>query len=124
MRQIFTKYIFLLLISLFGFGYILGFLFGNVSSIGINKTVGWAYSISNEALNALVFSLSQCLFIVGYFIVFLLKRKTNYYLSLAHFELIILILILMSLENFAVALMGSIASLLLFFINIVKSHKD
>lgn len=91
---------FLLLILLFTFGYVLGYFFGNVETYGVSKTVGWAYNISNNVvLTSIIFFCSKILFILTYFILFLLKRKTNYYVSLAHFELIILTLYLMSSEN-------------------------
>ncbi|WP_264552894.1 hypothetical protein [Flavobacterium sp. N2038] len=123
MKKIFTEYMFLLLIALFTLGFTLAYLSGNMESYGTNKTVGWAYSIHNEVLVSLIFSFSQIIFILGYFIIFRLKRKTNYYISLAHFELIILILALMSFGNFIAGFIACMASIILFFIAILKSHK-
>ena len=123
MKKVFTNYLFLLLLSLFALGFSLGFLFGAEQSYGINKTVGWAYSIQNEALLALIFYLSQITFIIGYFILFLLNRKTNYYLSIAHFELIIVTLALATFENLIVTAVFCSVSIILFFINIFKSHQ-
>lgn len=125
LKKIFTNYLCFLLIFLFGFGFILGYLFGNEQSYGINKTVGWAYDISNQVFyTALIFTFSQILFIIGYLIIFLLRRKTNYYFSITHFEIIILTLALMHFENFMVNMLFCGLSLILFFINIFKSHKS
>jgi len=123
LKKVFTNYLFLLLLSLFALGFSLGFLFGAEQSYGINKTVGWAYSIQNEALLALIFYLSQIIFIIGYSILFLLNRKTNYYLSIAHFELIIVTLALVTFENLIVTAVFCSVSIILFFINIFKSHQ-
>ncbi len=122
LKKIFTKYLFFLLILLFGFGFILAYLFEYEQSYGINKTVGWAYDISNQIFfTSLIFTLSQILFIIGYLIIFLIRRKTNYYLSIAHFEIIILTLVF--LENFIVNAIFSLLSIALFFTNVFKSHK-
>ncbi len=122
MRKLFTKYLFLLLIILFGFGFILACLFGDEQSFAINKTVGFAYDISHQIMiTALVFAFSQILFIIGYLILFLLRRKTNYFVSIAHFEIIILSLSLMYFENFIVNMTLCVISIILFFINIFNS---
>jgi hypothetical protein len=122
LRKIFTKYLVFLLISLFGLGFILAYLFGDEQSYGVNKTVGWAYDISNQVFyTALIFTFSQILFIIGYLIVFLLRRKTNYYLSITHFEIIILTLLFY--ENFKVNTVFCLVSIILFFMNVFKSHK-
>lgn len=122
LKKIFTKYLFFLLILLFGFGFILAYLFEYEQSYGINKTVGWAYDISNQIFfTSLIFTLSRILFIIGYLIIFLIRRKTNYYLSIAHFEIIILTLVF--LENFIANAIFSVLSITLFFTNVFKSHK-
>ena len=124
LRKIFTKYLLFLLMFLFGFGFLLANLFGDEQLYGINKTVGWAYDISNQVIyTALIFTFSQILFIIGYLIIFLLLRKTNYYLSIAHFEIIILSLAFMFFENFIVDMIFCVLSIIIFFINIFKSHK-
>lgn len=123
LRRIFTNYLFFLLIFLFGFGFILAYLFGDDEQLyGINKTVGWAYNITNQVFyTVLIFTFSQILFIIGYLIIFLLRRKTNYYLSIAHFEIIILSLVFF--ENFVVNMIFCLLSIFLFFTNLFKSHK-
>jgi len=122
LRKTFTNYLFFLLLFLFGFGFILAYLTGHQQTYGINKTVGWAYDISNQVFyTALIFTFSQILFIIGYLILFLLRRKTNYFLSIAHFEIIILTLVFT--ENLIAITILSAISLLLFLINILKSNK-
>lgn len=123
MQKIVTNYLFLLLISLFAFGFILGNLFGDVPTYGVNKTVGWAYTLDKKFFSSVIFFISQIVFIIGYFIIFLLKRNTQYYLSLIHFELVILTLILMSYENHNLTLVACVLSIILFSINIYKSQR-
>lgn len=123
MRKLFTRYMFLLLISLFLLGYLLAYLFGDEQFYSMNKTVGWAFTVSNEILLNVFLAISQILFIFGYLIIFLLKRKTNYYISLAHFELIILAFYSISFDNFNVSLILGTLSIILFLINIFKSQK-
>ncbi len=123
MKKIFTKYMFLLLISLFLLGFLLAYLFGDEQYYSMNKTVGWAFTVSNEIILNIFLAISQILFIFGYLIVFLLKRKTNYYISLTHFEVIILAFYSISFENFNVTLVIGVFSIILFLINIFKSQK-
>ena len=123
MRKLFTRYMFLLLISLFLLGYLLAYLFGDEKFYSINKTVGWAFTVSNEILLNVFLAISQILFIFGYLIIFLLKRKTNYYISLAHFELIILAFYSINFDNFNVSLILGTLSIIMFLINIFKSQK-
>ena len=123
MKKVFTNYMFLLLISFFLLGFLLAYLFGDEQSFAVNKTVGWAYNISNEALLNAILAISQIIFIFGYLIIFLLKRKTNYYISLAHFEIILLAFYSISFKNFIVSVILGAISIILFFINIYKSQK-
>ena len=123
MKKVFTNYMFLLLISFFLLGFLLAYLFGDEQSFAVNKTVGWAYKISNEALLNALLAISQIIFIFGYLIIFLLKRKTNYYISLAHFEIILLAFYSISFKNFIVSVILGAISIILFFINIYKSQK-
>lgn len=123
MKKVFTNYMFLLLISFFLLGFLLAYLFGDEQSFAVNKTVGWAYKISNEALLNALLAISQIIFIFGYLIIFLLKRKTNYYISLAHFEIILLAFYSISFKNFIVSVVLGAISIILFLINIFKSQK-
>lgn len=123
MKKVFTNYMFLLLISFFLLGFLLAYLFGDEQSFAVNKTVGWAYNISNEALLNAILAISQIIFIFGYLIIFLLKRKTNYYISLAHFEIILLAFYSISFKNFIVSVILGAISIILFLINIFKSQK-
>lgn len=123
MKKLFTNYMFLVLISLFVLSFLLAYLFGDEQSFAVNKTVGWAYNISNEALLNAFLAISQIIFIFGYLIIFLLKRKTHYYISLAHFELIIVAFYSISFKNFTISVVLGAISIILFLINIFKSQK-
>lgn len=123
MKKLFTNYMFLLLISLFLLGFLLAYLFADEQSFAVNKTVGWAYSISNEALLNAFLTISQIVFIIGYSVIFFFKRKTNYYISIAHFEVIILAFYSISFKNFSLSIIIGLISIILFFINIFKSQK-
>jgi hypothetical protein len=123
LRKIFTKYLFLLLITLFLLGSLLAYIFGDERSFAINKTVGSAFNFSNEAILNALLAISQILFVFGYLILFLLRRKTNYYISLAHFEIIILAFYSVTFENFTVSVLFGAISIILFLINIFKSQK-
>lgn len=123
MKKLFTNYMFLVLISLFVLSFLLAYLFGDEQSFAVNKTVGWAYNISNEALLNAFLAISQIIFIFGYLIIFLLKRKTHYYISLAHFELILVAFYSILFKNFTVSVVLGTISIILFLINIFRSHK-
>lgn len=114
---------FLLLIFLFALGFLLGYLFSDEQFYTVNKTVGWAYNLSKEILLTAFITCSQILFIIGYFIIYLLKRKTNYYISIAHFEIILLTLYTITFQNFTVTVVFCLLSVVLFFVNIFKSHQ-
>jgi len=122
LRKLFTKYMFLLLILLFALGFLLAYLFSDEQFYTINKTVGWAYNFSKEIILTAFITCSQICFIIGYFILYLLKRKTNYYISIAHFEIILLKLYSITFQNFTVTVVFCLLSVVLFFVNIFKSH--
>jgi len=122
LRKLFTKYMFLLLILLFTLGFLLAYLFSDEQFYTIKKTVGWAYNFSKEIVLTAFITCSQISFIIGYFIIYLLKRKTNYYISIAHFEIILLTLYFITFQNFTVTVVFCLLSMVLFFVNIFKSH--
>lgn len=115
---------FLLLILLFALGFLLAYLFSDEQFYTINKTVGWAYNFSKEIILTAFITYSQICFIIGYFILYLLKRKTNYYISIAHFEIILLTLYSITFQNFTVTVVFCLLSVVLFFVNIFKSHQQ
>ena len=116
----FTKYLFLLLLIF----WILSLQFGETSTYGISKTVGWAYNVNDlQFVNAVVFPLSQILFLFGYLVIMTFRRKTNFYLSLGHFLLIFISFLTTSREYFILGFVCCLASLVLFFINLAKSYR-
>ena len=97
--------------------------FGETSTYGVNKTVGWAYDISNQMyLNAILFPFCV-LFLVGYLLLMILRRKTNYLLSITHFSLIILSITGTLVYYYAISNFLYLVSIPLFFIIIFKSYK-
>ncbi len=122
--KIFTKYLSFLLIPLFGLCFILNYLFGNEQSFGINKTVGWAYDFSNQVFyNAILLPISLKLFVIGYFVIFIIRRKTNLYLSIFHFGVIIISIISSIIGYYSVGNTLCLLSLFIFFFNIIKTYK-
>ena len=116
----FTKYLFLLLLIF----WILSLQIGETSTYGVSKTVGWAYNVNDlQFVNAVVFPLSQILFLFGYLVIMTFRRKTNFYLSLSHFLLIFLSFLTTSQEYFILGFVCCLASLVLFFINLAKSYR-
>lgn len=124
MKKIFTEYMFLLVLSTFGVYFIVIYFFGNNQSYGINKTVGWAYDISNQFFyNALIDFFSKTLFLIGYFLIFLFQRKTIYHISITHFCIIFLSCISIFFKNYIISTIFLLISIIVFFINALKSHK-
>lgn len=112
---------FVLLLIFFG----LANCFVDTDSYGVNKTVGWAYDISNEMFfNAMILSFSQLLFLIGYLIVMLLGRKTNFYLSLTNFGLSLISIIALLLQCFTLSTISCLFAIPLFFVIILKSQKS
>jgi hypothetical protein len=124
MKKIFTEHMFLLLLSTYGISYLVVYLLEDNQSYGINKTVGWAYDISNQFFfNALTYFLSKVLLLVGYLLIFLFNRKTVYHISIIHFCIIIASLISMFSKNYLTSTILFLTSMVVFFINVSKSYK-
>lgn len=119
-KTIFTKYLFLLLLL-----YVIIVLsFSDFSTYGVNKTVGWAYEISElNFINGIKSSISIVIFLIGYGVIHILNRKTIYTISVLHFSILI-ISILVEKHNFMIAnLLLFVISISLFIINLIKSYK-
>jgi len=98
-------------------------IFGN-DSIGINKTVGWAYDISNQIFyNVILLGFSQCLFFIGYLIIAILNRYTGFRVSVIHFGLILMSIGLLNLECFIFSTIVCMLSIIIFFKNIFSTYK-
>lgn len=124
MKKTFTEYMFMMTILIIILDYLISYLLGEEQFYGVNKTVGWAYDISNQIFYiAILFSFSKILFFIGYLIVFLLRRKTNFTMSIAHISLILLTILSIYLQNFFTSTIFCLLSMVLFSINIYRSHR-
>lgn len=121
MKKLFTQYLFLplslpLLFSIIGC--VIALLNnGNVQTWGFNKTVGWAWDLTNSFYWSFFL---YPVYLVVYTILALLKTKTNYTFSVIHFCLIVIPIVTM----FTFPIIGLYApffSFLVFIINIVYS---
>lgn len=120
LKIIFTKYLFLVFVIFFA----LSLKFGETNTYGVSKSVGCAYNIHDiRLLNVIVYPLSEFLFMFGYLIVMIFQRKTNFYLSVSHFALVVLSFIITSQEYYTIGFICCLVSVILFFINLVKSYK-
>lgn len=98
--------------------------FGEATEYGVNKTVGWAYDISNHMyLNAILFPFCLILFLVGYLLLMILRRKTNYLLSITHLSLIFLSITATFVCYYAISNLFYLITIPLFFMIILKSKK-
>jgi hypothetical protein len=88
---------------------------------GINKTVGWAWNITD--FSPIIFLLSFYLFLMVYGIIALSKRKTNFNFSILHLIIIIGSLILLEKNEKGYLMIFNLLSLIVFFINLYKSLK-
>jgi len=88
---------------------------------GINKTVGWAYDLTNFwILTGFITFSAWILYIIGYGIMAILKYKTSWKLSILHFLLIVLTFLTASkIELFGTFnLIVGTMSILIFYLNI------
>lgn len=119
-KTIFTKYLFFVILT-----YVVVIIyFSDFSTYGINKTVGWAYDITN--LNFLIgtkFSISIIIFLIGYGVIIIFKRKTVFIISLSHFIIILISMYFEKAQLNVFALLLFIISINLFVINLIKAYK-
>jgi hypothetical protein len=101
------KFVFILLISIF----IIGTIVLNVNeNIGFNKTVGWAWDLTNFIFPLLI------IYVSTYLALYILKVKTNLFFTTIS---IVLLLLCYKVESLIFILL--IASLLLFLSNCIYS---
>lgn len=111
---------YLVVLILFGINFVLG---GDLG--GINKTVGWAYDISNQIFyNSILLCFSQYIFLIGYLLITILGRYTDVKLSIIHFGLILGSISMFRFEDFIISTIFCLLSILMFFINISKTGKN
>jgi len=87
----------------------------NYKSYGINKTVGWAWDISNYS--PIVFLLSFYIFLLVYGITALTKKQTNLTLSLLHMLVISISAFLMEFNNVKELMILNYLSVVFFILN-------
>lgn len=89
---------------------------------GINKTVGWAYSIREVSF---AFTCLNCfLFTIAYGIIRLLKYITNKFFSLLHLVIILLVIILDHFYQYNSIMILNLISFIVFIINLILSIKN
>lgn len=92
---------------------------GGIGSVGINKTVGSAWDITNFTFYAK--NGSWIVFIVGYAILALLKYRTHKVLSIVHLILITLIFISTNILTSSLIMILTMLSIVIFILNFVWS---
>ena len=122
-KLIFEKGMFWILILT---SFIGGFIRAN-GTRGINKTVGWTFDQSNQwYLNGIVIFGSLLIFLFGYGITALMNKKTNLSLSIMHFGLFVLTMIMAKLGDLFSSLIFIICviSVLIFGINMYLTLRN
>lgn len=121
-KWIFEKGMFWVLVLVF---FIMNY-FTSFEVRGINKTVGWAFDRSNQwVINGFLVFVSWLVFITGYGVITLLRKKTNLNLSIAHSITFVMTLIagtLTDLYSIEVLVVNSI-SIFVFILNVYSTFK-
>lgn len=129
MKALFTKQLFILFnLPILIFIILLFFINKNtIDAIGFNRKIGWNIwdkYLGNSLYNFSVFVITYFAYPLGYFIIALIRRSTNLYLSLIHFTLSIINLILLCINpQFYVLIPISIICFIIFIFNIFKTTK-
>lgn len=93
----------------------------NYKHYGINKTVGWAFDITEYS--PIIFLLSFYSFLLVYGILALSKKETNIAISIGHIVIISISTILLENKNNKVLMICNCISIILFLLNTFKSLK-
>ena len=129
MKALFTKLLFILFnLPIFIFIILLFFINKDtIDAIGFNRKIGWNIwdkYLGNSLYNFSVFVITYFAYPLGYFIIALIRRSTNLYLSLIHFTLSIINLILLCINpQFYILIPISIICFIIFIFNIFKTTK-
>ena len=98
-----------------------------INTIGFSRTIQWSVwdkYLGDSFYNFSVFIMTYLTYFIGYFIIFLMRRTTNYYLSWIHFSLAIFNLILVCIApEFYILIPISIICFIIFIFNIFKTTK-
>tara|TARA_R110000868_G_scaffold411745_1_gene708516 strand:- start:8534 stop:8932 length:399 start_codon:yes stop_codon:yes gene_type:complete len=122
-KWIFEKGMFWILILTF----FIGNYFSGLEVRGVNKTVGWTFDQSNQwIINGFIVFGSWLIFLIGYGIVALMRKKTDLNLSIAHLSIFLLTLIIgIVSELFGIGvLIISLISIIVFGLNIYRTFKN
>ena len=132
MKKIFTNYLFFLFILPFLLLIVFYFFSteGEIGSYGVNEMINFGgidveAILRNPIYNFSVFILTYPMYFLSYFIVFLIRRVTDFYYSLVHFIMFIInfILLCINAENrFLIPL--SVICFIFFILNIFKTTKN
>lgn len=121
-KWIFEKGMFWVLVLVF---FIMNY-FTSFEVRGVNKTVGWTFDRSNQwVINGFLVFGSWLVFILGYGVIMLLRKKTNLNLSIAHSITFVMTLIagtLRDLYSIEVLVVNSI-SIFVFILNVYSTFK-
>ena len=93
----------------------------NYKHYGINKTVGWAFDITE--FSPLVFLFSFYSFVFVYGTLALSKKETNLTISIAHVIIISISTILLENSNTGFLMIFNCISIIVFLLNMFKSLK-
>ena len=94
---------------------------------GVNKTIGWTHDQSNNWIfNGYIVLFSWLIFIFGYGLVMLMRKRTDLILSIFHFSIFSITIILGIIsEQFGKGIMVlSLLSILVFALNFYKTMKN
>jgi len=98
-----------------------------INTIGVNREIQWNIwdkYLGNSFYNFSVFIISYPIYSLGYFIVFLMKRMTNYHWSMIHFSMVIFNLVVVCIAPYFYILIPlSIICFIIFIFNIFKTTK-
>ena len=129
MKKLFTKQLFILFNLPILIFICLSFFITKetTDAIGFNRQIKWNVwdeYLENSLYNLSVFIITYLIFPFGYFIIFLIRRITDFHLSLLHFTLSIMNLILVCvLPEFHLIIPLSIICFTIFIFNIFKTTK-
>ncbi|RXR18869.1 hypothetical protein [Flavobacterium stagni] len=94
----------------------------NYIHFGINKTVGWAFDITD--FSPIIFLITFYSFILIYGILALSKKETNMKISIGHVIVVSISAILLENRNAGLLTILNCLSVILFVMNIFKSLKQ
>lgn len=111
-RMVIILFLIFILINLFA---------KNYKHYGINKTVGWAFDITE--FSPVIFLFSFYSFLIVYGILALSKKETNLKISIAHTIIISVSTILLENSNNGFLMIFNCISIIVFLLNMYKSSK-